>query len=351
ILQSCIVIEIPETEPAASAAGLQTQTEEVASETLIQQGEQTNQSTSEEAIETVTPTIIPTETHTPTAESTATAEATATNTLEPTATHTTVPTNTPRPTSTATSTPTPEPVCNVTRSSINVREGLGTHFAAVDFTEQGESLAVLAFDPTSTWFLVQLSSGRKGWAAESVCAGNRELSKFDPPATLPPTYTLTPSPTPTNTPTSTPTITPTPRPVDTTRPILAEIWIEELRVPNSCVQRKFRITALAQDHSGIQSVVLWMTPLEWRDNTLSVEHGAIPYHLYQIERIDPTGRQPSNGRYEFILELPVWTTYTAGDPTHYTADLWLIAADGNANAIDVRVGQSALRINLCTYLD
>jgi hypothetical protein len=152
---------------------------------------------------------------TPTAVSLETS--TATVTIEPSLTSVPIRTHTPEPTKTVTSTPLP--ACNVAVSSINVREGPGTQFEAIGLAQNDEQLRVIAFDASSSWFLVELNNGQIGWVAESVCAGNRALAGFPSPATIPPTYT----PTPTNTPWPTPTKTPFPTATHTVVPTATRV--------------------------------------------------------------------------------------------------------------------------------
>lgn len=144
------------------------------------------------------------------------ASTTSTQTVEPSATPSLIPsatlTSTPLPTNTTT--PTPPPSCVVTESSVNVRAGNGTHFEPIDIALQDDILPVIAFDSSSSWYLVEVN-GRKGWVAESVCAGNRPAGGLPLPATVPSTYTPTPSPTPTNTPSPMPTHTPPPTMIPT----------------------------------------------------------------------------------------------------------------------------------------
>lgn len=97
---------------------------------------------------------------------------TPTITLTPSLTPT--PSNTPTPTVTPTFTPTPsQVVINVTRPTINVRNGPGTNFTKIGELGAGDQLPAIGANADYSWFAI-LYRGQQAWVAASV------VEVFDP---------------------------------------------------------------------------------------------------------------------------------------------------------------------------
>ena len=114
---------------------------------------------------TATPT--PSDTPPPTATPTDTATSPPTDTPSPTATDT--PSLTPRPshTPTPTATPTVMAVVNA-RQRINVRNGPGIVFAAVDSLAPGDEVLFIGQNEDGSWYQVRLEDGADGWVSASL---------------------------------------------------------------------------------------------------------------------------------------------------------------------------------------
>ena len=82
------------------------------------------------------------------------------------------PTIAPLPNAAKTSAPEPttaaRPILRVLADRLNVREGPSTDYAAVTQVTSGTILTPIEIGPDSTWFQVQLDSGRIGWVAASL---------------------------------------------------------------------------------------------------------------------------------------------------------------------------------------
>lgn len=104
--------------------------------------------------------------------------------------------------------------------------------------------------------------------------------------------------------TPTPTATPIPQPVDTDRPILLDYYFEEQL---DCMTGGYiHVYTIAQDQSGIDQAFIFGELVVHGDNgrvnrELSRSVGV---ELEQIETIDPTGKNPSNGRYHGKFYVP-----------------------------------------------
>ncbi|MCI0712188.1 MAG: SH3 domain-containing protein [Chloroflexi bacterium] len=120
----------------------------------------------------------------------------------------------------------PDDTCHITASTrINVRAGASTEHGIVDVMGAERFLKVIATDPTTTWYQVQLPDGRSGWVSSEVVAliGNCEgLPQVESPPlptaedggegepTMEPTTEATVEPTPEGTVEPTVEITPVP---------------------------------------------------------------------------------------------------------------------------------------------
>lgn len=121
--------------------------------------------------------------------------------LTPRFTATPVPTRTPLPTATYTpsvtpipptpsDTPTPTeipPIIGIIASmqSVNVREGPGVNFSAIEALRPGTGVEVLGVNNDGTWYNIRMDSGSEGWIAATL------VRLQDTPTPFP---TLTPSP-------------------------------------------------------------------------------------------------------------------------------------------------------------
>lgn len=106
----------------------------------------------------------------------------------------------PRPTLQPSPTP-PDttPLVEVTRSSVNVREGDSVDYPIIGVAFQGDVFRVVGISSGgSGWYLIELEDGLRGWISPSVVSVSgdlRSVPRVDPP---PPPFT--PTPLPTNTP-------------------------------------------------------------------------------------------------------------------------------------------------------
>jgi len=137
---------------------------------------------------------------TPTARATATIAPSATS--APTRTPTPSKTPTRAPTATPAPTDTPQPDFIVEATSINLRTGPGTSYAAVRVVQPGETGRVLGQAYDCAWLLVTLADDRQGWITGGadyitlnlVCA---DIPAAQIPSTPTPAFSPTPVPPPT----------------------------------------------------------------------------------------------------------------------------------------------------------
>ncbi len=133
--------------------------------------------------------VIPTSTLAPIVTRTVRVSATPFTSPTPLPTRTYTPTVTPiPPTATNTFTPTAtEPVIGSVNSlqTVNIREGPGTEFSAIEALVPGTGVEVIGQNTEGTWYEVLLESGERGWISAA-------LLRLQPTTTPFPTFTPSP---------------------------------------------------------------------------------------------------------------------------------------------------------------
>ena len=138
---------------------------------------------------------------------------------------------------------------------------------------------------------------------------------------------------------------------DNMGPLISDVTLEKVdEIP--CQSVTYHIEALIQDTNGISSVDFGFWGKLYREDEVLEVYDTQYSKMIQVEQIDPTGKNPSHGRYRMELKFPVITRQNNSYPTHVIFSWGFSAKDPFFNHQGILFeDMQPIRINFCVYID